>query len=336
MIHYLTFVLAFALAAVVPAETPQPQNSGPLADKAFTVNAVMGSGSARYFGTGSLDGDKTATRALIIVHGLLRDAGYYFDTARKSVAAAHLDNVLVISPQFVEKEDIQGHDVPADTLYWSGGWPGGSDAIAPAKVSTYDVFDAMIARLSDRARFPNLREIALVGHSAGGQIVQRYAVVGQAPQLDGGSIPVHLVVSNPSSYFYFDDWRPVPQRSCSSFDKWRYGISGAPRYVYGSASELEARYVTRHVTYLLGTADTDPNQDDLDKSCGGEAQGAFRFERGKNFIAYIKRRHPEGTSQDFAYVEGVGHDNRKMFTSACGLATIFGPEVAKCDATGKV
>jgi pimeloyl-ACP methyl ester carboxylesterase len=327
------------LGVVVPVTTtPQPDNAGRLADRQFLVRTPLGSGYARYFGTSSLDGDPSVTKAVIVVHGVLRDADYYYDTGVIAADAAHaLDQTLVIAPQFVEHSELEGQKVSPQTLYWNGKWPGGSDALAPAPISSYDVFDAMIARLSDAARFPKLREIVLIGHSAGGQIVQRYAVVGKAPQLDSGArVPVHLVVSNPSSYFYFDDWRPVPQRNCPDFNQWRYGLSGAPRYVAGSAAELETRYVARHVTYLMGTADTNPKEDDLDRSCGGEAQGPYRFARAKYFIAYIGRRHPSGTAQDYAFVEGVPHDNRKMFTSPCGLAVVFGGSRATCAATGRV
>jgi pimeloyl-ACP methyl ester carboxylesterase len=330
---------AALLGVVVPVTTtPQPDNAGRLADRQFLVQTDRGSGYARYFGTESLDGDAAATRAVIIVHGVLRDADYYYDTGVISADAARaLPQTLVIAPQFVEHSELAGQEVSPETLYWNGQWPGGSDAVAPAPISTYDVFDAMIARLSDARLFPKMREIVLIGHSAGGQILQRYAVVGKAPQLDPGArVPVHVVVSNPSSYFYFTDWRPVPQHDCADFDQWRYGLRDAPRYVSGSAAELESRYVRRHVTYLMGTADTDPKEDDLDKSCGGEAQGPYRFARAKYYIAYIGGRHAGGTDQDYAFVQGVPHDNRRMFTSACGLAIIFGGSTASCAATGTV
>jgi pimeloyl-ACP methyl ester carboxylesterase len=211
-------LLAWMLLGVVVVPvttTPQPDNAGRLADREFLVSTPLGSGYARYFGTSSLDGDASVTRALIIVHGVLRDADYYYDTGVIAAAAGHaLDQTLVIAPQFVERSELQGHALSPLTLYWNSKWPGGSDAVSPAPISTYDVFDAMIARLSDARRFPKLREIVLAGHSAGGQIVQRYAVVGRSPQLDRGArIPVHLVVSNPSSYFYFTDWRRCRKRT---------------------------------------------------------------------------------------------------------------------------
>jgi pimeloyl-ACP methyl ester carboxylesterase len=317
------------LAAVAAVETPQPDNSGRLADRQFDVTTARGSGIARYFGSASLDGGDAA-QAVIVVHGVLRDADYYFDSATRAVALGNAARTIVIAPQFVEASDLRGHDVPKSTLFWPSTWPGGSDA-ENAAVSTYDVFDAMLARLSDARRFPNMRRITIVGHSAGGQIVQRYAVVGHATQLAPSSrVPVHLVVANPSSYFYFDNWRPVPQANCSDFNLWRYGLSGAPGYVTGTDASLQRRYATRRVTYLLGTADTNPKEDDLDRTCGGEAQGPFRFARGKYYIGYLDKLYPGGTNQDYAFVLGVPHDNRRMFTSRCGLDVLFGGSETSC------
>jgi pimeloyl-ACP methyl ester carboxylesterase len=214
------------LVVPVPVTTtPQPDHYGKLANRLFFVRTPQGSGYALYFGNGSLDANADATRAIVIVHGVLRDADYYYDTGIIAAAAAHqLDRTLVIAPQFVEAKDLKDHNLPQDTLRWSGRWPGGSDAESPAPVSTYDVFDAMIARLADRQHFPRMKDIVVMGHSAGGQIVQRYAIVGNAPQLDPGPhVPVRLIISNPSSYLYFTDWRPFPPANCPDFDRWRYG-----------------------------------------------------------------------------------------------------------------
>jgi pimeloyl-ACP methyl ester carboxylesterase len=318
------------------ASTPPPDlSSGTLANREFLVQTRAGSGYARYFGTGSLDGSANATRAIIIVHGVLRNADTYFGTGQVVLQAAHAKNTLLIAPQFVEQSDLNGHAVSPRTLRWDDEWPGGAYATAPASISTYEVFDAMLARLADRSRFPRMRDVVIIGHSAGGQIVQRYAVVGVGPSIVR-NLHVHLIVANPSSYFYFDDWRPVPQPNCANFNHWRYGPVGEPAYVRGTTAALEARYVTRDVTYLLGTADTDAKEWDLDKTCAGEAQGPYRFARGKAYIAHTRERHPNGTSQDYAFVTGVPHDNRRMFTSPCGIAVIFDGDRSSCGSHGKV
>ena len=183
-------LLGALLLGTVPVPvttTPQPDNAGKLADRQFLVTTPRGSGYARYFGTSSLNGDEDVTRALIVVHGVLRDADYYYDTGVIAADAAHqLDSTIVIAPQFVERSEIAGQGVSPKTLYWNGQWPGGSDAVAPAPISSYDVFDSIIERLSDERRFPHLREIVLIGIGRR-QIVQRYAVVGKAPPIDAGS-----------------------------------------------------------------------------------------------------------------------------------------------------
>ncbi len=326
-----------APAPIAGSTEPPGLSSGALADRQFTVTTNAGSGIARYFGNGSLDGDTTAVRAIVIVHGVLRNADTYFATGRALLSAAHADRTLLIAPQFLEASDLKGRAVPAATLRWNDDWPGGAAATAPAPISTYAVFDAMIARLADRSRFPALRDVIVIGHSAGGQIVQRYAVVGKVPDIARvRSVRIHLVVANPSSYLYFDAWRPVHEENCADVNRWRYGFAAAPGYVQGTPAALEQRYVARHVTYLLGTADTNAHEWDLDRSCAGEAQGPYRFARGKNYIAYIRARHPSGTAQDYAFVGGVGHDNRLMFTSACGIAVVFDRSRAACAGYGKI
>ena len=292
--------------------------------RTFTVQSAQGSGVIRYFGTGSLDaGSKTAARALINISGLLRNSDVYERTGEKAIFAADAaSDTILITPQFLAQVDITGYHLPAETLRWEvQTWLDGSPALGPSALSSFDVLDAIIQRLADSSRFPALREIVLIGHSAGGQLVQRYAVVGRAP--DAVTLPVRYVVANPSSYLYFDRERPVAHAGCAKFDDWKYGFENVPPYVNGSPSAYENRYVQRNVTYLLGRLDTDPHHPVLDRSCPGEAEGAFRLARGRNYVRYLEQRHPSGTKQTEAEVAGVDHDGDAMFTSACGVAVIF-------------
>ncbi|TWT92663.1 PGAP1-like alpha/beta domain-containing protein [Stieleria varia] len=66
-------------------------------------------------------------------------------------------------------------------------------------LSAFAVVDEWLERLVDSGNFPNVREIVLVGHSAGGQLVQRYAMVGKYQH---EKIQFRYVVSAPSSYAY--------------------------------------------------------------------------------------------------------------------------------------
>ena len=112
-----------------------------------------------------------------------------------------------------------GFDSPAESaqsgeLYWLDGsssghsWKQGDPSNTPGTaVSSFEVMDHLLSMVTDRARFPNLRVITLIGHSAGGQYVQRYAAGTQAP----ASFAEHrfvFVVANPSSYLYLNGQRP--------------------------------------------------------------------------------------------------------------------------------
>ena len=94
--------------------------------------------------------------------------------------------------------------------------------------------DALLAQLADRSLFPNLKTVVLAGHGGGGQVVQRYAVVGKAvAALSSAGIHLRYVIANPASYLYFSDERPAPFRSadCPDFNHWKYGPVEPPSYV---------------------------------------------------------------------------------------------------------
>jgi hypothetical protein len=268
------------------------------------------------------------TRAIVVIHGWPRR-----DLRSGEYAAAHAgsaaQDAIIVTPQFLIPADIAAHHLPDTVLRWGiNAWAAGDDAEGPAPISSFDALDAILARLADRLVFPNLRTVVIAGHSAGGRFVQHYAAIshGQAPLLNTG-IHIRYVVANPSVYLYFTSARPVaPPTPCPGVNRWQYGLgSGLPRYALRPVEPdaLRAAYLARDITYLLGTADTDPTESQLDRTCAGEAQGATRFERG---IAYLKQLRPPGAQapgQTLFLVPGIGHHSSQMFASACGLFALF-------------
>ncbi|WP_240159266.1 MULTISPECIES: alpha/beta hydrolase [Burkholderiaceae] len=280
------------------------------------------------------------TRAVIVIHGKLRNAYTYFRSAEKAREAAresgaNVDGTLLIAPQFLATLDFGMRDEPADLLRWDqNGWMAGDNAVAPAPLSSYAVLDAIVERLADRTRFPNLRHVVFAGHSGGGQVVQRYAVAArESGLLAKENIDVRYVISSPSSYAYFDaerpdaDGKPAPfgnAAACPAFNDWKYGMEKRPAYLSErTAAQLEATYATRRVYYLVGGDDNDPQQKALDQSCSAEAQGPQRVARAEGYFRYLQMRHPQGLNQSFHVVPGVGHDGARMLGSVCALAAIY-------------
>ena len=292
-------------------------------------------------------------RALIVVHGRLRDADKYFELSLRAARASNaLGDTIIIAPQILSTADAARHDLPANLARWTTeAWLGGDVAKAPFAVSSFDVMDSIIAQLSDRTRFPRLERIVVAAHSGGAQFVQRYAVIGRADQVitaaglqpyaegvevntaKGPVMRVRYIVANPSSYLYFDSSRPLPVGHCGEYDHWRYGIIDPVAYARGADMKvMEKRYLTRRVIYLLGGSDIDPNHSALDKSCMAEVQGANRLERGNHYFAHIlKRASQQGITLRHTRVEvpGVAHDADLMFNSVCGKAALF--DVPGCE-----
>ncbi len=277
------------------------------------------------------------TCAMIVIHGRLRNADVYYESAERAVLAAGrtLTDTLLVVPQFLAVADIDTHGLAADTLAWDWtGWMGGDPAMQPAPVSSFAVIDAIIDHLADAARFPALRELVVVGHSGGGQVVHRYAVVAQrAASLEARGIRTRFVIANPSSYVYFDDDRPQPdgtfapfdRQRCDNFDHWKYGPQRAPAYIGDKPFHaLEQAYITRDVRYLWGERDCSPEHPALDISCAARTQGTDRLSRGLNYFRYLQQRHGASLVHRAAVVPGVGHDGDGMLTSAEGIEALFG------------
>ena len=343
--YAVPLVLACAVVGMLigaqPAEAMTPKQRERLeapvkavADQRVTVDTPQGSAVLPVYADHPLDrAAPDVVRVFIVIHGTLRNADAYYASGRKVVekAGAAGAGTMVVAPQFLTRADVRAFSLGASTLAWTQeGWKGGEPARQPAPVSSFAALDALLAHFADRSLYPSLSTIVVIGHSAGAQLLQRYAVAGrEGDALARTGIAVRYVVANPSSYLYFDDERPnadaLAGGACPRATEWKYGLKSAPPYVASQdVRDLETRYVARRVVYLLGQADTNPYTHFIDRSCAAMAQGPYRLARGLAYFDYLKKRHPDDLAQQVVEVPGVGHDGLGMFTSACGLAVLFG------------
>ena len=204
------------------------------------------------------------------------------------------DSTLVIAPWMGNESVVGGvewgigsglPDGSVSTWWHNASWAGGDNTDPPALrnyTTPFDALDAIITTLSNGTAFPSLKKITLVGFSAGAQLMSRYAFV--SPLGVASTPAVKIVISDASSYLYFDTRRPSPDcrplrdsganascslfivppeaASCKAYNAWRYGVTKfSDRYTEhfngddAAIAAAVARFAQKDLLFVLGGAD---------------------------------------------------------------------------------
>jgi beta-aspartyl-peptidase (threonine type) len=225
---------------------------------------------------------------------------------------------------------------------WDGGWREGVNSVNAPAVSNFDLLDGMVRHIVKF--YPGVKAVVHVGHSAGGQLLSRYALGTPVyDELKARGIAVRYIIANPSSVLYFDRQRPdliagkgfvdyrnrvpfVDGRECVEFNTYKYGLDQlVPYMTRRPIAAMLASFREREVFMFQGLEDTDPNGDGVDRDCPALLQGRFRLERGKRYHEYLG--HFFGLdaykTKFIEFAPGVAHSGGRMFLSDRGKAIIF-------------
>ena len=348
------------MAGWQPSYSPCPAFLGTGAERSLTVKASGASKLVFSYYSNVLDlgstGHEDVEVALVVQHGAGRNADDYYCSGLQA-AALHAQEfsgkVAVVAPRFMEAADLPGQNV----AWWNGSDPVGywragaeSDPTAAADgsnttVSSFAVLDQIISALAtDRVAYPKLRRVVIMGHSSGGQIVQRHALFTRLPAAPPPTAQVRHVVANPSSFAYLDEQRwlngslrrltAAERTACPLFDDWQFGFAaGLPPFcaagnATAAAAAAVAAYPTRDVVYLQGGNDTCNEafvpgcvSHGLETTCMDMLEGRFRLERGQRYKRYLDAFYGKPTHSLFV-VPDVGHDHSLIWDSS--LQQIFG------------
>ena len=137
-------------------------------------------------------------------------------------------------------------------------WRFGADAANEA-ISSYAVLDVIVRMLLDQSIYPNIKLLTVVGHSSGGQTVQRYSLsTVLAPENR-----LRFVIANPSSFAYLDSNRWLDQgkaterlaqpphsvvQSCPGYNEWEWGFASGGEhtsYVLSDPATIR-RYISQY------------------------------------------------------------------------------------------
>ncbi len=270
--------------------------------------------------------------SIIVIHGAGLNAENTFETAQKLIETLKMpkDRFLVLAPQIIEgvKLDEEG------LLFWDREWRGGGMSLSTRlnkdlpSLSSFEVLDRLIDAVTKQN--PSIHRIIILGHSAGGQFVVRYAAINSRHELlEQQGISIRYVVANTSSYPYLDETRyqinpkgEILETSreeladCPSYNKYKYGMEDLYGYAETlSIQTIRTRLLTRPVMFLLGVEDKDRGWS-MDKSCEVEAQGKNRYERGILYRHHLNQFVKKVPNSQHIWLEipGVGHNSTAMFT----------------------
>jgi hypothetical protein len=328
---------------VVPPVSALPRQYFPILP--FGANAEIPPQYLPIASSEPLDADhEQVARAIIYVHDITRNAAEGVATLM-TLGGSNGRDTLILAPQFSLRSDITrfasrlpegGKSIASWPL--ENGWNEGGLSFLitgdPRGVSSFTALDLLLLYLGDRQRFPEIRDVVVVGHGTGADFVQRYAATGQSPDiLRDDRINVRFVAANASSYLYFTKMRPfegnalfrIPKdTSCDKVNHYPYGLEELPAYPRrAGASAIRLRYPERHVTYLAG--DRIPSDTLLDSSCAASTQGPSRASRLEAYHQHIAQSFGESVKGHiFKIVKNAGYDPVSVLGSSCGMSALFG------------
>jgi len=232
---------------------------------------------------------------ILVFHGVQRNAEDYRDWA---VVLAERFGAIVAAPHF-DKERFSVEAYQRGGVIRDG-------VLQPAERWTYAKVPALIAALRAREGRPDL-PVTIIGHSAGGQFVQRMAAL--FPEHGA----VRVVAANPGSHIFpRTDW------------PYGFGFGGL-----GADDAMLRRYLAAPLTLYLGTGDTDPNHPSLTRDEDSMRQGPHRYARGQALWDYAQKLARErGWPCHWRKVEtpGIAHDAAKMFAAKEVEDALFGTD----------
>jgi poly(3-hydroxybutyrate) depolymerase len=236
---------------------------------------------------------KADTPILIVMHGVHRAGERYRNDWQPLSQKYHF---ILIVPEFSDA------DFPGNAGYALGGMKDPKGQPVPRAQWTFGyiepLFDAVKAATGNR----NERYF-LFGHSAGSQFVHRYLYFNPEARV------ARAVSANAG-------WWTLPDPDID----FPYGLRGS-----AIDDAMLKTMLQRPLTVLLGTADTDPEDENLRKTPQAEAQGPNRWVRGHTFFDAGKRR-AEALHVPFGWqlatAPGIAHSDAGMSAFAADL--LFG------------
>ncbi|CBQ71375.1 conserved hypothetical protein [Sporisorium reilianum SRZ2] len=232
-------------------------------------------------------------QVVVHLHGKERDGNVAWDdiaAARSRLSVDQQRTTLIVVPQFLnglDKAKIHASNQSHLLMWKSNGWGDGSTSVRPKPsalndggISSFEALDAIVCHFANRQLYASIKRIVVSGHSMGGQLVQRYSILGAPPlsPQQRQAVRVEYVVMNPASYLYFNAERPGAPAADANVYKYGFNQLASKVSTYrGIENSQDAQFYLdrmlreRTVAFLHGEADRGVGDDRPEAM----AQGAF-------------------------------------------------------------
>jgi len=301
--------------------------------------------SQPYYRNISLDSTSEHIKyAIISLHGDGRNSYEHFSVISELTTSIGLqDSTILLAPTYPIQDDVNQYNLGGDVLYWPDiDWNAGDLSRntqtnpRPFRISSFSTMDTIYHRLVENN--PSLEKIVLTGHSAGSQMVVRYAAGGRAQEtLGGNNLEFVYVPVNTPSFLYYDENRVLDEgtevfdfgpTNCGSANQYKYGLDNLNQYMEatGEGSIID-NYKLANVTYLIGQYDLGGQT----SSCARMVQGYSRLIRTYIYFSYIGYFYGDTiyNNHRMAEIPGAPHDFGQTVLTGCGTKSMF--NVGNCE-----
>jgi hypothetical protein len=279
--------------------------------------------------------------AIISIHGDGRNGDEHYSILTDIAEQQSLiDTCVIIAPLFLEQEQINLFQLDSTVLFFpSSEWNAGALSRStgqnprPETISSFSAMDTIISVV--RNNNPNLQRIIVTGHSAGSQMVVRYAagnrVWGNSSDTD--DIEIRYVPINTPSFLYMDDARVVDENAteyqfqaptdCFTHNYYKYGLDNLNDYMLDTGiDQIRNQYYSSRVIYLVGEYD----YSGYSQHCNRMSQGSNIYKRTHIYYSYLEYFYDQNvyTTHSMAIIPGAGHSFEQSALSECGKKSIFG------------
>lgn len=265
------------------------------------------------------------TNIIFSVHGLSATDGQVKSEYTGMITAINnsssSSNTIVIAPHFFHQGT--GLELDWDNAVWRAG--GKASSPIGTSLSSSQIVDYLLTEyLLENPNFPQLTNVMIAGHSAGGQFVQRFASISETEE-QYPSYDFTYLAANASHYAYpnslrwngSDTFVPI---GCETYNNYPFGLDALAvdsRYAFISLIGLEnirVQLLNRKVYYVLGELDVTNATGGCEPESQQGGSGDSRYQRGQFMFQFMKDQYPSNEHEVLS-IPDVGHNANDTYTS---------------------